>query len=78
MADLGPQLFHIIAVALLTEFTKATEILTDLRGRDIHLKAQGVGGNADHALGTQIIQMTVIPRQTPDDSIGNVLLFHKK
>ena len=42
MANLGAKLGHVVAVALLAEFTEAAEVLADLRCRDVHLIAQRV------------------------------------
>ena len=76
MADLRAKLCHIITVALLSELAKAAEILADLRGGDVHLIAQRVGGDADNALVVQVIQIAVVPGETVDHSIGDFLLFH--
>ena len=69
MSDLRPQLLHIIAIALLSELPEAAEILTDLRGCDIHLLPQRVGGDADHAAVTEVRQLPVISGQPPDNGI---------
>ena len=50
VTDLGAQLRHIVAIALLTELTEAAQILTDLRGGNIHLITQRVGGDTDNTL----------------------------
>ena len=42
VADLRPELLHIVAVALLAELSEAAEVLPDLGGGDVHLLAQGV------------------------------------
>ena len=55
MPDLGAKLGHIVAIALLTELTEATQILADLGGGDIHFAAQGVGADAHNALVIQVI-----------------------
>ena len=55
VADLRPQLRHVVAVALLAEFTEAAEILPDLRGGDVHFSAQRIGADAHHALVVQVV-----------------------
>jgi len=50
VTDLGAQLRHIVAIALLTELTETAQILTDLRGGNIHLITQRVGGDTDNTL----------------------------
>ena len=76
VADLGAEFLHVVAVALLAELAEAAEILADLGGGDAHLHPQGVGGDADNALAAKVVQMAVIPGKTPDDGVGDVLLFH--
>ena len=55
VADLRPQLCHVIAVSLLPELTEAAEILPDLRGGDVHFSAQRIGADAHHALVVQVV-----------------------
>ena len=43
VADLGPQLRHVVAIPLLAELAEAAEILADLGGSDVHLVSQGAG-----------------------------------
>ena len=76
MADFSAQLGHVIAVTLLTELAKATEILTDLRCCNIHFSAKGAGGDAHHTLVMQVIQITVVAGETVDDCIRDFLFFH--
>ena len=78
MADLGAQLRHVVAVALLAEFAEAAEILTDLGGRDVHLRAQRIGGDADDALVVEVIQIAVVAGEPVDHGVGDLLLFHIK
>ena len=77
MSDLSSQLLHVIAVALLAEFAEAAEVLTNLRGGDVHLLAQRMGGDADHAAVAQVSQLAVISGKTPDNSVRDVLFFQK-
>ena len=77
MSDLSSQLLHVIAVALLAEFAEAAEVLTNLRGGDIHFLSQGMGGDADHATVAQIGQLSVISGKSPDDGVRDVLFFQK-
>ena len=77
VTDLTAQFGNIIAVALLTEFTEAAQVLTDLRGGDPHLRAERIGGDANRAAIVKVIQIAVIAGQTVDDRIGNLLLFHR-
>ena len=77
VADLGPQLRHVVAIPLLAELAKAAEILADLGGGDVHLVPQGAGRDAHHALVVQVIQIPVIPGQPVDDCVRNFLLFHR-
>ena len=77
VADLGPQLRHVVAVPLLTELAEAAEILADLGGGDVHLIPQGAGGDAHHAFVVQVIQIPVIPWQPVDDRVRNFLFFHR-
>ena len=76
MADLRAQLVHVIAVALLSELAEAAEVLADLGGGDAHFLSQRTGGDTHAALQVQIIQIAVIPGQTPDDGVRHILLFH--
>ena len=78
VADFRAQLRHVIAVALLTEFTEAAEILPDLRGGDVHFLPQRIGGNAYHALVMQLVQIAVIAGQTMDHRIRDLLFFHMR
>ena len=78
VADLGTQLRHVVAVALLAEFAEAAEILTDLGGRDVHFRTQRVGGDADDALVIQVVQIAVVAGETVDHGVGDLLLFHIK
>ena len=78
MADLGAQLRHVVAVALLTESAEAVEILTDLGGRDVHLRAQRIGGDADDALVVEVVQIAVVAGESVDHGVGDLLLFHIK
>ena len=55
VADLRPQLRHVVAVALLPELTEAAEILPDLGGGDVHFSAQRIGADAHHALVVQVV-----------------------
>ena len=77
VADLGPQLRHVVAIPLLAELAEAAEILADLGGGDVHLVPQGAGRDAHHALVVQVIQIPVIPGQPVDDCVRNFLLFHR-
>ena len=67
--DLGTQLDDIIAVALLTEFAEAAEVLADLRSGDAHAVSERAGRNADGFLGMQVVQIAVVARQAADDSV---------
>ena len=51
MANLRPEFFNIVAVALLTKFAEAAEILADLRSGDIHFLPQGMRRDADDTAG---------------------------
>ena len=75
MADLRTKLFHIVAVALLTELAEAAEILSDLGSSDIHFLSQGVGRDPHHAPGTEVRQLSVVTGEAPDDGVGDILLF---
>ena len=77
VANLGPQLRHVVAIPLLAELAEAAEILADLGGGDVHLVPQGAGRDAHHALVVQVIQIPVIPGQPVDDCVRNFLLFHR-
>ena len=77
VTDLSTELLHIIAVALLSELAETAEILADLRGGDVHLLAQRMGGDADHAAVAQVSQLAVISGKTPDNSVRDVLFFQK-
>ena len=76
MADLGAQLRHVVAVALLAELAEAAQILPYLRGGDVHLRPQGVRADAYHTLVIQVIQVAVVAGQPVDHSIGDFLFFH--
>ena len=78
VADLGAQLRHVVAVALLAKFAEAAEILTDLGGRDGHFRAQGGGGDADDAPVVQVVQIAVVAGKAVDHGVGDLLLFHIK
>ena len=76
LADLPLEVFDIITVALLTELTKAAEILTDLRGGKAHFAAEQVGGNTDGFLLLQIVEITIVAGKSADNGIRNVLFLH--
>ena len=76
VADFRAEFFHIVSIALLAELAEAAEVLTDLRGGDVHLLTQRVGGDADDAAIAQIGQLTVVSGKTPDDGIRDVFFFH--
>ena len=59
-ADFCAQLADIVAVALLAEFAKAAEILTDLGSGNAHSTAERVGGDANDTLVVKIIKVAVI------------------
>ena len=65
-ADLLPEAFDLIAVALLTEAAEAEQVLPDLGGGQPHGFAQRAGGNAFHAFLLKLEQVPVIPGQTAD------------
>ena len=65
-----------VALALLTEFPKTAEVLTNLRGGQAHLAAQLAGGNAFHARITEVIQLAEIFGKTTDDVVGNFNALH--
>ena len=70
MADLGPQLFHIIAVALLTELAEAAEVLTDLRRCEAELAAQLAGRYAAYACVRKLIELSEITRKAANNVVG--------
>ena len=78
VADLGAQLGHVVAVALLAELAEAAQVLTDLRGGDVHFCAKGVGADTHDALVIQVIQIAVISGEAVYHRIGNFLLLHKE
>ena len=76
MSDLSLQLLHIVAVPLLAELAEAAEVLPDLRGGDVHLLSQGMGGDPDDAAVAEVRQLTIISGQTPYDGVGDIFFFH--
>lgn len=76
VADLGAQLHDVVAVALLTKFAEAAQILPDLRGGHAHALAERAGGDAHDALGVQLVEVTVVAGKTPDHGVGDLLFFH--
>ena len=74
--DLGAQLRHVVAVALLAKFAEAAQVLPDLRGSDVHLGAQRIGADAHHTFVVQVVQIPVVAGKAVDHRIGNLLLFH--
>ena len=76
VADLGAQLHDVVAVALLTKFAEAAQILPDLRGGHAHALAERAGRDAHDALGVQLVEVTVVAGKTPDHGVGDLLFFH--
>ena len=76
LADLALKVFYIITVALLTKFTEATEILTDLGCGKAHFAAEQIGRNTDGLFLLQIVQITIISGKSADNGIRNVLFLH--
>ena len=76
VADLAPELLHIVAVALLAELAEAAEVLADLGGGDVHLLAQLVGGDADGAPLAELGEVAVVTGEAADDGIRDVFPFH--
>ena len=74
-ADLRVELFYVIAVALLAKLAEAAQILADLGRGNVHLLAQGVGGDAHHALGAQLGQLPVVTGKPPDYSIRDIFFL---
>ena len=76
VADLGAQLHDVVAVALLTKFAEAAQILPDLRGGHAHALAERTGRDAHDALGVQLVQVAIVAGKTPDHGVGDLLFFH--
>ena len=78
VTDLSPQLDDVVAITLLSELTKAAQILSDLRGGDAHAFAKGTRRDTHYAVGVQFVQIMVVTGETSNDCVGNVLFFHKR
>ena len=78
MAYLGAQLGYVVAVTLLPELAETAQVLTDLRGGNVHLCAERIGTDAHDALVIQVIQVAVISGKAVYHRVGDLLLFHKE
>jgi hypothetical protein len=69
MADLRAQFFNVVPISLLSELSKAAEVLSDLGGGDIHFLPQRVGGDPNDTPAAKIRQLAVIAGQPPNDGV---------
>ena len=76
MANLRAQFLYIVAVALLTKFTEAAEILANLGGGNVHLLSQGMGGDPYHTAGAEVRQLPVVTGEAPNDA-SEIFSFFK-
>lgn len=71
LADVGIQIFHVVAVALLPEATEAVEILSDLGRGDIHHARKLSRADACPILTDQLAQIAKIAWQAAYDRVRN-------
>ena len=69
VGDLIMQCLHIVAVALLTEFSEAAEILPYLGRSKAKLLTQLKGRDTAYAFVHQLIQLTQVSGQTADNIV---------
>ena len=69
LRDLSIQIFYVIAVSLLPEFSEAAEILPDLRGGQTHLTAQLAGRDALDPGGVEVVKLPEIAGHSSDDIV---------
>ena len=64
-----PLLSLLVAIALLAEFTKAAEVLSDLGGCEAKLLAKLKRGNASNTFCSKLIQLAQVSGQTTNNVI---------
>ena len=74
--DLRTQCSDVVAIALLSKFAEAVEILPDLRGGKPQQIAKLPGRNFVNAALAQLVQLAQIARQATDDVVGHLDSLH--
>ena len=74
--DLGAESGYIVAVALLSEFAEAVEIMPDLGGREAQLLPQLSGLYFVDAVLAELIQLSQIARKAADHIVGYLDSLH--
>lgn len=72
MADMLAQAADGIAISLAAKSAETVDVLSDLRGCQVHAIAQPLRGNLVNSLFFQLLKMSVIGGQPLDDRLGYI------